>query len=90
MLGSSGVANVYVESFFTKMVPSDIAGTMKGVFNFFGQFGVFTITLLSGYLNDHFGPSSPFYVVGTLDGILAIMTLTLCALDKIGQHKINN
>ena len=36
MLSTTGVQSVSVEAFFAKIVPSDIGGTMRGLYNFFG------------------------------------------------------
>ena len=86
MLLTTGVSNVCVETFFQKMVPSDISGTMKGVFNFFGQLGVLTITVASGYLFDNVGPASPFILVGIFDLVLAMVSIILSAMGKITSN----
>jgi hypothetical protein len=36
MISCSGLANVACETYFMKMIPSDISGSMRGVFNMFG------------------------------------------------------
>ena len=36
MLTSTGVQNIAVESYFSKMIPNDISATLRGVYNFFG------------------------------------------------------
>ena len=76
-----------VESYFSKIVPSDISGTMRGVYNFFGQVGVLILTLVSGYLYDVWGPESPFVVIGSLDLALALVTITLCLFGHINPNK---
>ena len=83
MLAFTGIQSVTVESFFAKLCPSDIAGTMKGIFNFFGQLGVVIITVCSGKLYDLHGPTSTYILVGILDLALAVLTLTLLCLGKV-------
>ena len=89
MLSTTGVQSISVETFFSKIVPSDISGTMRGLYNFFGQVGVLLMTFLSGYLFDFWGPSSPFVVIGIFDFILAIITITLCCFGRINPNKCN-
>ena len=36
MITTSGLANVACETFFMKMIPTGISGSMRGVFNMFG------------------------------------------------------
>lgn len=36
MLCFTAMQNVCVEAWFSKMIPSEIAGSLKGLFNFFG------------------------------------------------------
>jgi len=86
MMCSSGCANVSVEAFYYKMTPSDIAGTMRGLFNLSGQMGVLCLILTSGYMYDKWGASSPFFVVGCLDLLCAILAFVLTALGKIKSN----
>ena len=87
MISTTGSQSVTVDSFFSKLVPSDISGTMRGLYNFFGQLGLLTMTLISGYLYDTFGPSSPFVVIGVLDGLLSLVTFTLCFHGSLNPNK---
>ena len=86
MLGCTGVQAIAVESYFSKLIPSDIAGSMRGLYNFFGQIGVLLMSMFSGYLFDVWGPSSPFMIIGMLDLVLAIMTIGLCLMGKINSN----
>ena len=83
MLACTGVQSIAVESYFSKLVPSDIAGSMRGLYNFFGQIGVLLMSMLAGYLFDIWGPASPFLIIGILDFTLASLTILLCLLGKI-------
>ena len=83
MLGGTASQSIAVESFYSKMIPSDIAGSMRGLYNFFGQLGVLLMTLVTGYLYDTWGPASPFLIIGCLDGLLALFTIVLCCMGKI-------
>ena len=87
MLSCTGLQSIAVESFFSKLIPSDIAGSMRGLYNFFGQLGVLLMTLVSGYLFDIWGPSSPFIIIGMLDIALALLTIVLCFMGKINPNK---
>ena len=60
---------------------------MRGVYNFFGQLGVLIMTLVSGFLYDSYGPSSPFLVIGCLDFALALVTMTFCLLGHINPNR---
>ena len=75
LIWSTGVSNVLCETFYQKKIPNDISGSMRGVFNFFGQIGTLSLTLLSGWFYDHHGPAAPFIVVGVLDFLLVSIML---------------
>ena len=87
MLLFTGYQSVALESFSMKIMPSDVVGTLRGIFNFFGQIGVLMITILTGVFFDLFGPSVIFIFVGVLDIVLSILTVCLmfCGYMKV-QH----
>ena len=87
MLTTTGVQNVAVESYFSKMIPSDISGTLRGVYNFFGQVGVLLMALLTGFMYDFAGPASSFVMIGALDFALASLTISLCLLGKLKSNR---
>ena len=89
MLCTTGSQNVAVESYFSKMIPSDISASLRGVYNFFGQIGVLLMALITGFLYDFAGPTSSFVVIGLLDFALASLTISLCLLGKINPNKKN-
>lgn len=76
-LMSSGIAMVLCETFFIKKCPGEIAGSMKGVFNFFGQLGTLCLTIVSGQLYDKVNPASPFIVVGCLDLCVCVLAIVM-------------
>lgn len=61
-------------------MPGDVRGAMNGVFHFFGQLGILFFTQVGGSLFDDVGPSAPFALVGTCDGILFMVAITLVLL----------
>ena len=88
MLTTTGFQSVAVESFFSKLIPDDISASLRGVYNFFGQIGVLLMTLISGFLYDFAGPTSPFVLIGFLDFALASLTITLSFYGKLqGNNK---
>ena len=90
MLAATATQSIAVESFFSKLIPSDIAGSMRGLYNFFGQLGVLLMTVVAGVLYDKWGPASPFLIIGLLDIILAIYTIALCCMGKINSMNEDN
>ena len=80
----TGAAWGLVEGFFTKHIPSNCAGSLKGIFNMCGQLGVLLFTILVGIMFDKYGPNSSFFLVGAFDLILGTLTLifTMCGLLK--------
>jgi MFS family permease len=44
--------------------PGPIRGSVLGLFNLCGSLGVITISLVAGYVFDHWMPGAPFIVVG--------------------------
>ena len=63
---------------------------MRGIFNFFGQVGVLVITILTGYLYDLIGPSVIFIIVGSLDALLALTTISLTLLGYIKNREVKS
>jgi len=53
--------------------PEDIRGSVIGLFNFCGSFGILCITLLGGILFDAWMPGAPFVIVGVLNLIVCIV-----------------
>jgi hypothetical protein len=82
-LSSSGIAMVLCEAFFIKKCPGEIAGSMKGIFNFFGQLGTLCLTLVSGQLYDKVTPSAPFILVGILDICVCFLAIGFSLCGKM-------
>lgn len=72
-----------METYSLKIIPSDVSGSFKGIYNFFGQIGVLMVSIMTGFLYDMIGPSSIFVVVGSLDIVVAILTISLMMCGKI-------
>ena len=86
---ATGVSNLLCEAFYLKMIPGDISGSMRGIFNFFGQIGTLSLTLLAGWLFDNVGPTAPFILVGILDFILVVVMLIQSCRGKLNIHTRN-
>ena len=74
------VENLSMEVLFMKNMPGEVRGTMNGILHFFGCAGVMIFTQAGGYLFDNVGPSAPFALVGTCDGLLGL-AVTVLALN---------
>jgi MFS family permease len=80
MMVSTVFENTTIDGLFTKNLPKEIRGSLNGVYNFFGNFGVLLFSKLGGYLYDSVGPSTPFMIVIVADVVFAsfIIVLKLC------------
>jgi MFS family permease len=56
-----------------KEAPEAVRGSVIGLFNFFGAVGILVLTGIGGWLFDHVGPWAPFFLVGVLNGVIALM-----------------
>jgi MFS family permease len=56
-----------------KEAPEAVRGSVIGLFNFCGAFGILVLTGIGGWLFDHVAPWAPFFLVGVLNGIIALM-----------------
>ena len=55
-----------------KEAPEDMRGSVIGVFNFCGAVGILILSVIGGWLFDKVGPWAPFFLVGLLNGVVAI------------------
>lgn len=56
-----------------KEAPEAVRGSVIGAFNFCGALGILVLTGVGGWLFDHIGPWAPFFLVGLLNALIAIM-----------------
>jgi MFS family permease len=56
-----------------KEAPEAVRGSVIGLFNFCGAFGILVLTGIGGWLFDHVGPWAPFFLVGVLNGAIALL-----------------
>jgi MFS family permease len=56
-----------------KEAPEAVRGSVIGLFNLSGAIGILILTGIGGWLFDHVGPWSPFFVVGLLNGAVALL-----------------
>jgi MFS family permease len=64
--------------------PVDIRGSVLGVFNLCGSFGILCITLVAGYVFDAWMPGGPFIVVGVIN--LAVCATAIVVRKKVGYR----
>ena len=83
LICGTAAENVSMEAFFVKRIPSDIRGSMTGVFNFFGQIGILIFTQVGGTLTDNFGSKAPFYFVGMLDASITVIIIILSLMGYL-------
>lgn len=78
----SGAELVCIEALLMRGMPSEIRGTMMGVFAFFGQVGTLFFTLVGGQMFDRIDKAAPFVFCSIMDVLLVIYVLALVALGK--------
>jgi len=64
------------QTLITKAAPEASRGSVIGMFNFSGAVGILIIGAIGGWAFDHYGPASPFIIVGVLNGLVAFAALT--------------
>jgi len=70
------------QTVISKEAPADMRGSVIGVFNFCGAVGILVLSVLGGWLFDAVGPWAPFFAVGILNGVIALLSLGLHATEK--------
>jgi cyanate permease len=65
------------QTVIAKEAPEDMRGSVIGAFNFCGAVGILVLSLLGGYLFDAHGPWSTFFMVGILNGLVALAAVWL-------------
>jgi MFS family permease len=65
-----------------KEAPEESRGAVIGFFNFSGAVGILVLTTLGGWLFDHVGAYAPFFVVGILNGLVALAALFMRFTEK--------
>jgi MFS family permease len=74
MLGIGQIsAFLGAQTVIAKEAPEAVRGSVIGAFNFSGAVGILVLTLLGGWLFDRFGPWAPFFLVGVLNGTVALI-----------------
>lgn len=56
-----------------KQQPSDLKGSISGVYSLFGGAGILLLTKLGGLLFDVLGSSAPFYIMAGFNGVLMLV-----------------
>lgn len=74
---------VSCDSLFMKNVNAEVRGLLNGIYSFIGQLGVLIFTLVSGYLYDEYGPTSPFKFLAFLDALF--MIIFICFICQESQ-----
>jgi MFS family permease len=74
MLGIGQIsAFLGAQTIIGKEAPEAVRGSVIGLFNFCGAFGILVLTGIGGWLFDHVAPWAPFFLVGILNGVIALM-----------------
>lgn len=73
---------ICLDVLFFRGMPGNVRGTMLGMFNFFGNIGVLTFTLVGGHIYDHIGRNSPFVFLAGMDTFLVLLALVMLCLGK--------
>ena len=69
--------NTSVDTIFNKNLPKETRGILNGAYSFAGQLGILIFSLLAGWMFDNIGPKTPFYLIGVLDFLYAILVIIL-------------
>ena len=77
------IESISIDVLFMKRMPSEVRGTMTGVFALFGQVGLLIFTCVGGQLYDKVSPSAPFVFLAIMDTCLVILTMVLIACGKL-------
>lgn len=84
MLGIGQIsAFLGAQTIIGKEAPEAVRGSVIGLFNFSGAVGILVLTGIGGWLFDHVAPWAPFFLVGILNGVIAI----LCLLQYRREHR---
>jgi MFS family permease len=65
------------QTVIAKEAPEEMRGSVIGAFNFCGAVGILVLSLIGGWMFDAFGPWSVFFMVGVLNGLIALGALWL-------------
>jgi MFS family permease len=65
-----------------KEAPEETRGSVIGTFNFCGAMGILVLSVIGGWLFDEVGPWAPFFLVGLLNGAVAVAALWLGARER--------
>ena len=81
---------ISIEVLLMRGMPSQIRGTMMGMFAFCGQLGTLMFTLIGGQLFDRIDRNAPFVFLAMMDTLLVLLTLTLICLGKLKRHQTSD
>ena len=74
MLGIGQIsAFLGAQTIIGKEAPETVRGSVIGLFNFCGALGILVLTGIGGWLFDHVAPWAPFFLVGVLNGVIALL-----------------
>jgi MFS family permease len=70
------------QTVIAKEAPSELRGSVIGAFNFCGALGILVLSFVGGILFDEIGPWSTFFLVGILNGLVALGAVWLNAKER--------
>jgi MFS family permease len=65
-----------------KEAPEAVRGSVIGLFNLSGAVGILVLSAVGGWLFDQIGPWAPFFLVGLLNGFIAVLALVRLFSEK--------
>ena len=83
----SMLQSICMEVLLMKGMPPKIRGTMMGMYSFFVILGKFTFTLMSGFLFDKVGRTTPFIYMASCDSVAFLVSIILVATGKFKRRK---
>ncbi len=83
LLGIGQISAVLgAQTLIGKAAPVEERGAVIGLFNFCGAVGILILGAVGGWAFDHFGPASPFIIVGVLNGLVALAAVPVARLNR--------
>lgn len=70
------------QTVIAKEATSELRGSVLGAFNFCGALGILVLSFVGGILFDKIGPWFTFFMVGILNGLVALGAVWLNAKER--------
>ena len=88
LMCSSYAEQLVIYSLFTKRIPGDLRGAMRGIFYSLGCLGQLLVSQISIYVVDaNYSLSSPFCAIASLDAFMVFVSLMIGLLGIFDEDK---